>query len=406
MSLRAFEDWIQAYMRYTEVLEAPPHFHLWTAISTLAGALRGKVWFDMSYFRWKPNFFVILVAPAGVCNKSTTTGVGMDILRRVDGIKFGPDSVTWQALTAYLAENGEKLPINGTATEIMSCVTLSISELGTFLDMQNREMIDVLVDLWDGRAAPWTRRTKGSGEERILNPWINMIAATTPAWILQHMPEYAVGGGFMSRCVFVYADKKHRLSAFPRDEMTPDLLVLRDKLASDLKLIAQLRGEFTITPDAKEAVKVWYEDHWNHRPDHLRDERLSGYSARKQTHLIKVAMVLSASRRSDLLITSDEITNALALLSMIETNMAQVFSFVGAEDDVKSLATLLHALREGGTAEEGALYRKLSGRMSYVSFQKAVAAGMFASVITRDQIGAKFHLTAVRPPETVRQSLQ
>ena len=405
MTLRIYPDWIKGYLDYTANLEAPPRFHVWTALATLAGALRGKCYFDMGHFKWKPNFFVILVAPAGVCNKSTTSGIGMSLLRAVSGINFGPDSVTWQALTQYLSEHGEKLPTGGGNSEIMSCVTLAISELGTFLDMQNREMIDVLVDLWDGRPVPWTRRTKGGGEERILNPWINMIAGTTPAWILQFLPEYAIGGGFTSRCVFVYADKKHKLSAFPRDEMTPDVIAMRDKLIQDLKLISTLNGEITITEGAKEIVKKWYIDHWHTRPAHLRDERLSGYAARKQTHLLKIAMVLSAARRNDLQIDEEIIEAALLLLSDIETNMAQVFQFIGAEDDVKSLAVVLHTLRENGAqgVDENHLYRNLAGRMSYGSYQKAIAAGIFADVIQRQKLGDRLILTPASPPETSRQ---
>jgi len=79
--------------------------HFWTGVSTLAGALRRKVWVDMGYFKWFPNFYIILVAPPGIVSKSTTAGIGMSLLRQVPDIQFGPDVITWQALVQSFAES-------------------------------------------------------------------------------------------------------------------------------------------------------------------------------------------------------------------------------------------------------------------------------------------------------------
>ena len=57
--MRQYDNWIRAYLEYTKYLEAPDSFHFWAGVSAIAGALRGKVFFDMGYFKWKPNFFII-----------------------------------------------------------------------------------------------------------------------------------------------------------------------------------------------------------------------------------------------------------------------------------------------------------------------------------------------------------
>ncbi len=51
-------------------------------------------------------------------------------------------------------------------------------------------------------------------EEGINNPFINFMGATTPAWITENFPEYAIGGGFTSRTIFVYAETKRKLNAY------------------------------------------------------------------------------------------------------------------------------------------------------------------------------------------------
>jgi len=201
-------------MEYSSFSEAPDKFHFWTAISTLAGALRRRVWIDQAYFQWTPNFYIIFVAPPGIVSKSTTLSIGMRLLRQIPGIHFGPDAVTWQALTESLANSTEEVDLTPGRTsgkfsmevnlQPMSCITIASSEFGTFLNPKDREMVDVLVSLWDGQLGVWEKRTKTSGSDIIANPWINIAACTTPAWIAGNFPDYMIGGGFTSRCVFVY----------------------------------------------------------------------------------------------------------------------------------------------------------------------------------------------------------
>ena len=153
---RNIKNWLQGYIGYTKHCESPDFFHLWSAVGTVAGALDGKVWIDQGYFQWKPNFFIIFVAPPGIVSKSTTLGVGMAMLRSLDTVNFGPESASWQAVTDAFGDATRTIEGVGQ----MSALTIEASELGTFLDPQNREMIDVLCRLWDGSEVPWSRRIR------------------------------------------------------------------------------------------------------------------------------------------------------------------------------------------------------------------------------------------------------
>ena len=104
---RNFRDWLEAFCDYAQYGEAPRRMYFWVGVSAVAGALRRKVWIDQAYFRWHPNFYIILVAPPGIVSKSTTASIAMRLLRRVPRIKFGPDVVTWQALVGAFAEATE-----------------------------------------------------------------------------------------------------------------------------------------------------------------------------------------------------------------------------------------------------------------------------------------------------------
>src|SRR5687767_14530885 len=108
---RHFPNWLKAYMEYTRDSESPTPFHFWTGVWTVAGALRRRVWIDMRKYQWTPNFYIILVGPPGIAAKSTSIRAGVHLPRKVEGIKFGPQSATWQAVTAALEASMEYVKV-------------------------------------------------------------------------------------------------------------------------------------------------------------------------------------------------------------------------------------------------------------------------------------------------------
>jgi hypothetical protein len=129
--------------------------------------------------------------------------------------------VTWQALVSAFAESTMSFEYQGEFYP-MSALTIESSEFGNLLNPQDTEMIDLLVSLWDSKQGAFHKKTKASGNDIVENPWINLIACTTPSWIAGNFPEYMIGGGFTSRCIFVYAEKKAQLVAYPSGNRPPE----------------------------------------------------------------------------------------------------------------------------------------------------------------------------------------
>lgn len=367
---RRLDNWIEEYLKYTEHSEAPDKFHYWTAVSTLAGALRRRVWLNMGYFQWAPNFFIYFVAPPGIVNKSTTGGIGIDLLRELGYINFGPSAGTWERLIEKMTECGEEFALPDGSYMPMTAITLVISELGTFIDPKNRTQIDVLVDLWDGKQGVWTKSTKTSGDENIVNPWVNILGFTTPSWIAENLSDYFSGGGFMSRSIFVYAEKKRKLVAYPSTHLPEDFLQRRQNLIHDLDDIASLCGEFKMTPTAYDWGEDWYERHYSSKHTHISSEKFAGYLARKQTHLHKVAMVVAASRSSDLQITEFDMIEAEKALYKIEVDMPKVFGHMNREKDTLLAAEVLAFIRKEKELPRQALYRNFMRTVGFDTFEK------------------------------------
>lgn len=400
---RHYPDWLSAFMDYASYGEAPRHMYFWTGVSAIAGALRRKVWIDQAYFKWHPNFYIVLVAPPGIVSKSTTAGIGMSLLRKVPGIKFGPDVVTWPALISAFAESTEGFEY---ASEIhtMSALTLESSEFGNLLNPQDKEMVDLLVALWDGKPGTFEKKTKHSGNDSVENPWINLIACTTPSWIAGNFPEYMIGGGFTSRCIFVYADKKAKYVAYPGLAVPADLDEKANRLVEDLTHISTLAGAYTLSPEAVRWGEQWYQRHYTVRPANLDDDRFGGYIARKQTHIHKLALILAASCGDAPIITPEQLEVADAMVTDLEPDMQFVFSKIGKSDTAFYAERLVNFVHAKGKLPYHEAYRHVHSYFpSMRDFEDVLAGCVRAGYLRMEQQGSTMMLAAgERIPESKR----
>lgn len=377
---RNFPNWLEAFMQYTSDSESPQDFRFWSGISTIAGALRRRVWIDMRKYQWTPNFYIILVGPPGIATKSTAMRSGLRLLEKIDGIRFGPPSITWQKLTDSLQAAVEHMkfqdPDLGEVFHPMSCLTIPVSELGTFLKIDDTALVDVLVDLWDGQLTSWTHSTKTSGTTTVKNPWLNIIGCTTPAWLKAHFPDHLIGGGLTSRIVFVYGDAKAALIPYPDEVIQgPQYAKLEKALIDDLTDISFMSGPYSLSSSARSWGHAWYINHWGSaRPSHLASDRYGGYLARKQTHIHKLAIILAAARSSKLVIEEDHLVEADKILTLAEPHMIKVFESIGVVDEAKHVNEIMPFLRAHGWLPIDELWTKVMNLMNQRDFKEAVSA--------------------------------
>lgn len=327
---RHLPNWIEGYLAYTAESESPEVFHLWCGLSAIAGALRRKVSFDMGYFTVYPNLFTVLVSPPGRCKKSTAMRVARSLLNRVPGINFTVDSTTRERLIQDLSQ---------CFVDEHSSMTAYSSEFASLVTNSGMDMVIFLTDIYDS-PDEWTHKTKGGGTNKIRAPFLNLIGGTTPDWIASSMPLDTIGIGLTSRTIFVYADEPRAASPFPT--LSPAQKELFVLLAEDLAEISAIQGRYEFTPEARQVYIDWY---MKREEEREYDPRIAGYYERKPIHLLKLCIIVAASRRQELTITLDDYNSAMFLLSQCEELMPRVFANVGRnplnQDIEQALAMLL-----------------------------------------------------------------
>jgi hypothetical protein len=337
---RKHASFVDGFLRYTEGRGSPAIYRKWTAIFLVGAALERKGWIKTAKGVLYANQFIFLIGPAGV-GKSLCTALSYDFLSAIrtpeTPIFVAPTSVTKASLADALNKAERrivKLNENPPITAFHSLQVIA-NELGVFLPAWDGDFMSTLTDLWDNGRYHETRRSSKI-EINIPKAQLNILSATTPAYLNSLLPEGAWEFGFMSRVINVYSGETAYTDIFA--ELDHDGATYKN-LVADLADIYNIWGEFTITDEVKEAINAWARQGFNPRPDH---PKLIHYSTRRLAHLLKLCIIACASSSSDRAITLEHYTEALDWLVEAESYMPDIFKALKAGGDQRSMEECWH----------------------------------------------------------------
>lgn len=348
---RKFPSWLQALSLYAEETEAPRQFWTWAGISTIASALQRKVWLPFGFEKLYPNLYVILVGPPA-SRKAAPVKFSRNILKEIE-IPIAVDSSSKRSFTQELAETAKREIFRFEGKQIPQCAISVISpEMSTLLAVNPKEMIEVLTDLYD---APdwWDYKTSGKGEDRLYNVIVNCLIATTPTWLMENLPQSAIGGGYTSRHLIVYGDHVHKRVTIPWARKVEDLsderrskaqkLLYRD-MTTDLREISSTVGQFSWSAEAFTLFDSWY-----HNIDEVLrttpDERLQPFVGRMHTIALKVAMCLTVDMGSSLVLEAPIVENAILRVEGVLAKAAEAFAGHGRSSTGPDVQRVLGQLK-------------------------------------------------------------
>ena len=329
---RELQDWLEAYLTYTDNSESPLSYHTWCGLSVIAGALQRRI-----YLKWGlgqviyPNLYVVLIGPSGRTRKGVALGIAKDFLKQIKTISIAPESSSGrQAMILAMKRSFINFqdPTDG-KVKFHCAITAFSEELSVFLGQGDIAYLSNLTDWYDSKD-DWEYETVGRVKDTLQGLCLNLMGGTAPDWIQSMIPPEAVGGGFTSRVIFVVEERKRKI--VPEHFVTEAEKELQGKLVRDLERISKLAGAVEFTDEGKKLYTDWYirqDTELSLGRPVIDDTRFAGYCERRATHIRKLMMLCSASRGDDLTIRAEDFHRAKGLLEAVEVKMGKTFGGFG-----------------------------------------------------------------------------
>lgn len=382
---RLTENWVDSYVELMERTEPAKAFDTWTGYSVVAAALRRKICLRLGRLTYFPNIYVVFVAEPGVARKTQAIKFGMDFINTVPEIILSSDSATKEALTDDLELSGLDAVMDDGEMLKHSSLSIISKEFESFLGQkkENTRMLTALTDLFD---CPdnWSSRTRHGKSNKIIGPWVNLLAATTPESLANSLPASAVGGGLTSRILFIWADKKKMSSAIP--DMNEKEMKIKDKLERDLYQISRMVGQYSMTSQCVKKWIEWYEA-YDEDESGIRictDKSFSGWYSRKPTYIMKVSMLCAAAESNKLVLEWKHVEKAIAEIRQVEHLMGNAFKAIGRSEISGEVDTVYQIIRQHKAITEKQLMSMIWRDIDSSKFENVIETLKKTGKVKRD----------------------
>ena len=375
--------------------------HVWSAILSASAAMGRHVWIDSGARRLYANNYCLLVGPPGT-RKNSAINCAVDLLRENTQVKFAPDDTGGQRQGLIVAienstENKMKNdfdmiiedPKNFSDSDILSlgkinlntkkedpdkhAMFINATEFGSFLGQGSLDMTRFLIKMWD--CEPYKYALKK--EEMILkHPLVNLLGGTTSSDLATLLPPEAIGQGFMSRIILVFAPKKAK-------NVPPSKWSLDKKYKPELSnvykfLFHEMEGGMKKSIGAQEIEDAIYMQNIK-----LADTRFIHYSERRADHLAKLAMTLAAVRKS-YTIEKEDYEEANAILIETEKHMTDALGEYGLSPLAISRQKMIEFIQHAnGPVSQDILWLMMRKDMRLMDFRNSISELINAKKISQ-----------------------
>lgn len=312
-------------------------------------------------------------------------------------VHVAPSSVSRASLADALNEAVRNVLLpNAGVFDKFNSLQVCCEELGTFISSYETEFISTLNKLFD--CTVYMEKKRSMKEPIILEkPHLNMISGTTPGWLSSSLPESAWSEGFASRTILVFSGERKKLNLWGS---TIDNRLLEDYLVQDLKSIHTLYGQFKFDEQVQQMLSLWWEEQGGIPvPDH---PKLEHYTPRRHTHFIKLCLLFSVSRSSEMVVRMEDYNAARELFLETESRMPDVFKAMrynsdsGVIEETYNFIWQQYATRANGVPEH-VVIRFIAERTPSYNVAKIFDVMRSANIITIANIAGEGGRPAWRP---------
>lgn len=326
------EDFFSEYFKYTEQTESPAVYHRWCAITSISAILGRNFYLKHGHFKIYPNLYTMLIGDSG-SRKSTSIKLAKKLLTKSGYNTIAADKTSKEKFLVDLEGREDEFALEKDKEKLYDKVMsgnlwgddsisdrepkevfIMADEFNEFSGSGNLEFYTTLGNLWDwdDEIRPFSQRLKNSRSVSIFQPTINILGGNTPENYTKAFPPEIIGQGFLSRMIHVYGERNGKRLAFPKEPSEEETKKIVTYLSN---IRSSMQGEAELEEEAEATLEHLYLS-WNP----LSDVRFKSYSNRRFTQLLKICLVVCASRLSKV-ISKSIVVEANTILSAVEIDM-------------------------------------------------------------------------------------
>jgi hypothetical protein len=333
-------DFLQEIMDSARELETPLSFWYWAALATISAVVKDNIWIARGgdYYNLYPNIYVMFHADSGL-KKGPPVSFAKDLVRKVNNTRIISGRSSIQGI---LKELGTAYTVPGGKVISKSVAFIVSSELTSSI-VEDKAAARILTDLYDRHynEGEWKSLLKMETFQ-LKDPTVTMLTATNESQSDDFFTKADIRGGYFARTFIIYETEENTSNSLLLPLQKP---FNRPILIDYLKRLSQLTGPFQPLATLEktdyhtiegvdsigrnvyfsEAGKT-YEDWYTDFKSTIKETRLrdtTGTMNRFSDSVLKVAMLLSLSESTELVITNDQIKRAIERCTKLIGNVRQ-----------------------------------------------------------------------------------
>lgn len=367
-------DFFSDYLEYSSGGEIPATFNRWSAIGMVGAWMGRQVYFKFARSRLHTNMYIMLLGSAGT-KKNTAINIAKDLIKQAGYGTIAAEKISKEKFLLDLAASGD--PAGGSnmlddalwgdisdsdSREMWICK----GEFNDFFSNNILDFVSMLGEMWDFRGV-YENRIKNGQSVVIPNPTISILGGNTQTAFAAAFPPEAVGQGFFSRVIAVYAKPTGVKVTFPAEPSESETKEIIDRMT---RIKETCLGEITLSGVSKKLVDKIYKS-WKPVPD----IRFDSYGNRRLTHLLKLATIQAVTRES-MTVEELDVIRANTVLHHAEQYMPEAYGDFGMSRNSPQIHKIMRVIEENPGLTTSELWAKMQSDFDKIDNFVTCMSGM------------------------------
>lgn len=265
------------------------------------------------------------------------------------------DATTYEALVRAMSKSIRYIPYdefdktlgrNTSRTYIHSSLCFVLEEISSLFRKRTEDVVHSLIQFYD--CGNYEYDTKTQGKDNVRNCCLNFFGGTTPDFMQTSFDDKLLNEGFASRVWFIY-ETKNRFPIMWLPSLTTEQTTAWAEIVAHVKKLSTLYGGVTITPEAEQYLNQWWKiDAQKQGARANTSLKLDSYYARKNIHVLKLAMCLHFGESLEMTVGVETFRRAVEILHRVEAKMHYALGFEGSNPLGKYAKKIIKYLGRNG----------------------------------------------------------